>query len=118
MPGAAGKMTIRGPGSGTDPSIRATWVRADWFRWSGEPAGFDPRPGRHGTQSATAARGLGHRFTTPDTQTAGSTNGPLGDRVLRDRADRGPLGFGGIAGESAWIGQVLLFVFLVLAVVS
>ena len=27
-------------------------------------------------------------------------------------------GYGGIAGESAWIGQVLLFVFLVLAVVS
>jgi uncharacterized membrane protein YtjA (UPF0391 family) len=27
-------------------------------------------------------------------------------------------GFGGIAGEAAWIGQVLLFVFLVLAVVS
>ena len=27
-------------------------------------------------------------------------------------------GFGGIAGDAAWIGQVLLFVFLVLAVVS
>ena len=27
-------------------------------------------------------------------------------------------GFGGIAGEAAWIGQVLLFVFIVLAVVS
>jgi uncharacterized membrane protein YtjA (UPF0391 family) len=27
-------------------------------------------------------------------------------------------GFGGIAGEAAWIGQILLFVFLVLAVVS
>ncbi|HUR55368.1 MAG TPA: DUF1328 domain-containing protein [Gemmataceae bacterium] len=27
-------------------------------------------------------------------------------------------GFGGIAGEAAWIGQVLLFIFLVLAVVS
>jgi uncharacterized membrane protein YtjA (UPF0391 family) len=27
-------------------------------------------------------------------------------------------GFGGIAGEAAWIGQVLLFIFLILAVVS
>jgi uncharacterized membrane protein YtjA (UPF0391 family) len=27
-------------------------------------------------------------------------------------------GFGGIAGDAAWIGQILLFVFLVLAVVS
>ena len=27
-------------------------------------------------------------------------------------------GFGGIAGEAAWIAQILLFVFLVLAVVS
>ena len=27
-------------------------------------------------------------------------------------------GFGGIAGDAAWIGQVLLFVFLVLAVIS
>jgi len=27
-------------------------------------------------------------------------------------------GFGGIAGEAAWIGQILLFVFLVLAVIS
>ena len=27
-------------------------------------------------------------------------------------------GFGGIAGESAWIAQILLFIFLVLAVVS
>jgi uncharacterized membrane protein YtjA (UPF0391 family) len=27
-------------------------------------------------------------------------------------------GFGGIAGEAAWIGQVLLVVFLILAVVS
>ncbi|HEY3788477.1 MAG TPA: DUF1328 domain-containing protein [Urbifossiella sp.] len=27
-------------------------------------------------------------------------------------------GYGGIAGESSWIAQVLLFVFLVLAVVS
>ncbi len=27
-------------------------------------------------------------------------------------------GFGGIAGDAAWIGRVLLFVFLVLAVVS
>ncbi|AMV25139.1 hypothetical protein VT84_12140 [Gemmata sp. SH-PL17] len=27
-------------------------------------------------------------------------------------------GFGGIAGDAAWIGQVLLFLFLILAVVS
>jgi uncharacterized membrane protein YtjA (UPF0391 family) len=27
-------------------------------------------------------------------------------------------GFGGIAGDAAWIGQVLLVVFLILAVVS
>jgi uncharacterized membrane protein YtjA (UPF0391 family) len=27
-------------------------------------------------------------------------------------------GYGGIAGEAAWIGQILLFVFLVLAVIS
>ena len=27
-------------------------------------------------------------------------------------------GFGGIAGDAAWIGRILLFVFLVLAVVS
>ena len=27
-------------------------------------------------------------------------------------------GFGGIAGESAWIAQVLLVIFLILAVVS
>jgi uncharacterized membrane protein YtjA (UPF0391 family) len=27
-------------------------------------------------------------------------------------------GFGGIAGDSAWIGQILLIVFLILAVVS
>ncbi|HEX4614186.1 MAG TPA: DUF1328 domain-containing protein [Urbifossiella sp.] len=27
-------------------------------------------------------------------------------------------GFGGIAGDAAWIGQILLFVFLILAVVS
>lgn len=27
-------------------------------------------------------------------------------------------GFGGIAGDAAWIGQILLFVFLVLAVVT
>jgi uncharacterized membrane protein YtjA (UPF0391 family) len=27
-------------------------------------------------------------------------------------------GFGGIAGEAAWIGQVLLVVFLILAIVS
>ena len=27
-------------------------------------------------------------------------------------------GFGGIAGEAAWIGKVLLFVFLIMAVVS
>ena len=27
-------------------------------------------------------------------------------------------GFGGIAGEAAWIGKILLFVFLILAVVS
>ena len=27
-------------------------------------------------------------------------------------------GYGGIAGEAAWIGQVLLFVFLILAVAS
>ncbi|MDB5310416.1 MAG: hypothetical protein JWO38_4618 [Gemmataceae bacterium] len=27
-------------------------------------------------------------------------------------------GFGGIAGESAWIGKILLFVFLILAVMS
>lgn len=27
-------------------------------------------------------------------------------------------GFGGIAGDAAWIGKILLFVFLVLAVVS
>jgi uncharacterized membrane protein YtjA (UPF0391 family) len=27
-------------------------------------------------------------------------------------------GFGGIAGEAAWIGQVLLFIFLILAVAS
>jgi len=27
-------------------------------------------------------------------------------------------GFGGIAGDAAWIGQILLFVFLVLAVIS
>ena len=27
-------------------------------------------------------------------------------------------GYGGIAGEAAWIGQILLFVFLVLAVAS
>ena len=27
-------------------------------------------------------------------------------------------GFSGIAGDAAWIGQILLFVFLVLAVVS
>jgi uncharacterized membrane protein YtjA (UPF0391 family) len=28
------------------------------------------------------------------------------------------LGFGGIAGDAAWIGKVLLVVFLILAVVS
>lgn len=28
------------------------------------------------------------------------------------------MGFGGIAGEAAWIGKVLLVVFLILAVVS
>ena len=28
------------------------------------------------------------------------------------------LGFGGIAGEAAWIAKILLFVFLILAVVS
>ena len=27
-------------------------------------------------------------------------------------------GYGGIAGDAAWIGQILLFVFLVLAVIS
>ena len=27
-------------------------------------------------------------------------------------------GFGGIAGDAAWIGKILLFVFLILAVVS
>ena len=27
-------------------------------------------------------------------------------------------GFGGVAGEAAWIGKVLLFVFLALAVIS
>ena len=27
-------------------------------------------------------------------------------------------GFGGLAGEAAWIGKILLFVFLVLAVIS
>lgn len=27
-------------------------------------------------------------------------------------------GYGGIAGDAAWIGQILLFVFLILAVVS
>jgi uncharacterized membrane protein YtjA (UPF0391 family) len=27
-------------------------------------------------------------------------------------------GFGGVAGEAAWIGKVLLFIFLILAVVS
>jgi uncharacterized membrane protein YtjA (UPF0391 family) len=27
-------------------------------------------------------------------------------------------GFGGLAGDAAWIGQILLFVFLILAVVS
>jgi uncharacterized membrane protein YtjA (UPF0391 family) len=27
-------------------------------------------------------------------------------------------GFGNIAGESAWIGKILLFVFLILAIVS
>lgn len=27
-------------------------------------------------------------------------------------------GYGGIAGDAAWIGQVLLFVFLILAVAS
>ena len=27
-------------------------------------------------------------------------------------------GFGGVAGEAAWIGKILLFVFLILAVVS
>jgi uncharacterized membrane protein YtjA (UPF0391 family) len=27
-------------------------------------------------------------------------------------------GFGGIAGDAAWIGQILLFVFLILAVLS
>jgi uncharacterized membrane protein YtjA (UPF0391 family) len=27
-------------------------------------------------------------------------------------------GFGGLAGEAAWIGKILLFVFLILAVVS
>lgn len=27
-------------------------------------------------------------------------------------------GFGGIAGEAAWIGKILLFVFLILAVLS
>lgn len=27
-------------------------------------------------------------------------------------------GFGGIAGDAAWIGQILLFIFLILAVVS
>jgi uncharacterized membrane protein YtjA (UPF0391 family) len=27
-------------------------------------------------------------------------------------------GYGGIAGEAAWIGQILLFVFLVLAVAT
>lgn len=27
-------------------------------------------------------------------------------------------GFGGIAGEAAWVGKILLFVFLILAVVS
>ena len=27
-------------------------------------------------------------------------------------------GFGGIAGEAAWIGKILLFVFLILAVIS
>jgi uncharacterized membrane protein YtjA (UPF0391 family) len=27
-------------------------------------------------------------------------------------------GFGGLAGEAAWIGQVLLVIFLILAVVS
>ncbi len=27
-------------------------------------------------------------------------------------------GFGGIAGEAAWIGQILLVVFLIMAVVS
>ena len=27
-------------------------------------------------------------------------------------------GFGGIAGEAAWIGKILLFVFLILAVAS
>ncbi len=28
------------------------------------------------------------------------------------------MGFGGIAGDAAWIGQVLLVIFLILAVVS
>ena len=28
------------------------------------------------------------------------------------------MGFGGVAGEAAWIGKVLLVVFLILAVVS
>jgi uncharacterized membrane protein YtjA (UPF0391 family) len=27
-------------------------------------------------------------------------------------------GFGGVAGEAAWIGKILLFVFLALAVIS
>ena len=30
----------------------------------------------------------------------------------------GAFGFGGIAGESAWIAQILLFVFVIMAVVS
>ena len=27
-------------------------------------------------------------------------------------------GFGGVAGDAAWIGKILLFVFLVLAIIS